>query len=95
MTNEQEKSLEKIKRQILLEEGRKNIGKYTVKVTLKGDNYSGTKTCTFEIQPKSTSLTSRSGQKKAITVKWKKQAKQTSGYQIQYGTKKNFAKQII
>ena len=26
MTNEQEKSLEKIKRQILLEEGRKNIG---------------------------------------------------------------------
>ena len=72
--------------------GRKNVGKYTVTVTLKGDNYSGTTTGTFEIKPKSTSLTSRSGQKKAITVKWKKQTKQTSGYQIQYGTKKNFAK---
>ena len=72
--------------------GRKNVGKYTVKITLKGNKYSGTKTCTFEIKPKNTRLTSESGQKKAFTVKWKKQTKQTNGYQIQYATKKNFSK---
>ena len=71
--------------------GRKKVGKYTVKVILKGDNYSGTKTCTFVIKPKSTRLTSKRGEKKAITVKWKKQSKQTSGYQLQYSTKKNFS----
>lgn len=71
--------------------GRKNVGKYTVKITLKGMNYSGTKTLTFTIKPKGTSLTSKGGQKKAFTVKWKKQTTQTSGYQIQYATKKNFS----
>lgn len=72
--------------------GRKNVGKYTVKITLKGSKYSGTKTCTFSINPKNTKLSSQSGQEKAFTVKWKKQTKQTSGYQIQYATKKNFSK---
>ena len=70
---------------------RKSIGQYTVHVTLKG-KYSGTKELTFEIVPKGTKLTAKSGQKKAFTVKWKKQKKQISGYQIQYGTKKNFSK---
>lgn len=70
---------------------RKSIGQYTVRVTLKG-KYSGTKELTFEIVPKGTKLTAKSGQKKAFTVKWKKQKKQISGYQIQYGTKKNFSK---
>lgn len=70
---------------------RKSIGQYTVCVTLKG-KYTGTKELTFEIVPKGTKLTAKSGQKKAFTVKWKKQKKQISGYQIQYGTKKNFSK---
>lgn len=70
---------------------RKSIGQYTVHVTLKG-KYTGTKELTFEIVPKGTKLTAKSGQKKAFTVKWKKQKKQISGYQIQYGTKKNFSK---
>ena len=70
---------------------RKSIGQYTVRVTLKG-KYTGTKELTFEIVPKGTKLTAKSGQKKAFTVKWKKQKKQISGYQIQYGTKKNFSK---
>lgn len=70
---------------------RKSIGQYTVCVTLKG-KYTGTKELTFEIEPKGTKLTAKSGQKKAFTVKWKKQKKQISGYQIQYGTKKNFSK---
>lgn len=71
--------------------GRKKVGKYTVKITLKGEKYSGSKTVTFTIKPKNTKLTSKKGQKKAIVVRWKKQARQTSGYQIQYATKKNFS----
>lgn len=71
--------------------GRKKVGKYTVKITLKGEKYSGSKTVTFTIKPKNTKLTSKKGQKKAIVVRWKKQSKQTSGYQIQYATKKNFS----
>lgn len=71
--------------------GRKKVGKYTVKITLKGEKYSGSKTVTFTIKPKNTKLTSKKGKKKAIVVRWKKQSKQTSGYQIQYATKKNFS----
>lgn len=72
----------------------RNVGIYTVSVTLKG-NYSGTGKATFRINPKGTSLTGLTGGKKKITVRWKKQsAKMASskitGYQIQYSTKKNF-----
>ena len=67
----------------------KSIGVKTVKVTFKG-NYSGTKTLKYRIAPKNTSkLTVKAG-KKSINVRWKKQASQTTGYQIQYSTKKNF-----
>lgn len=69
--------------------GRKNVGKYTVTVTLKG-NYSGTKSVTYTIIPKGTSISSLSAASKAFTVKWKKQATQTTGYQIQYSTSKAF-----
>lgn len=75
---------------VTYDKGRKSIGKYTVKITLKG-KYSGTKNITFTIRPKNTSLTAISGQKKAFTVKWKKQTTQTNGYQIQYATKKDFS----
>lgn len=68
--------------------GRKNVGKYTVKVTLKG-NYSGSKTLSFKINPAATTLTSLSAGKKQFTVKWKKQSTQTTGYEIQYSTSKN------
>ncbi|MCM1114611.1 MAG: hypothetical protein NC397_03855, partial [Clostridium sp.] len=71
--------------------GRKNVGKYTIKITFKG-NYSGTATKTFTIKPKNTSLSSVSAGKKKFTVKWKKYTTQTTGYQIQYSTDKNFKK---
>jgi hypothetical protein len=70
--------------------GRTNVGKYSVKVTLKG-NYSGTKTVYFKINPKGTTISSLTKASKAFTVKWKKQATQTSGYQIQYSTSSAFA----
>ena len=45
---------------------------------------------TFIIAPKGTKIKSISKGKKKITVKWKKQTKQTNGYQIQYSTSKKF-----
>ena len=71
--------------------GRKAIGAYTVTVQFKG-NYSGTKKLSFKINPKGTSLKKVTAGKKSFTVTWKKQAKQTTGYQIQYSTDKKFKK---
>ena len=64
----------------------------TATVTVKGiGNYTGSKKVTFKIKPKATSTTKMTGGSKKITVKWTKQTKQVSGYQIQYGTKKDFS----
>lgn len=71
--------------------GRKNVGKYTVTIKFKG-NYEDTVKKTFTIKPKPTTLSKVTAGKKAFTVKWKKQATQTTGYQIQYSTDKNFKK---
>lgn len=69
--------------------GRKNVGKYTVTIKLKG-KHSGKYTKTFTIKPKGTSITKLSTKNKNICVKWKKQSTQTSGYQIQYSTSSKF-----
>lgn len=71
--------------------GRKNVGKYTVKITFKG-NYSGKKNLYFTIKPKATSISNLTASKKAFTVKWKKQSSQTTGYQLQYATNSKFSK---
>lgn len=69
--------------------GRKNVGKYTVKVTFKG-KYSGTKSLSFVINPKSTSISKLTALKAGFKITWKKQATQTTGYQIQYSTSQKF-----
>ena len=69
--------------------GMKNVGKYTVKVTLKG-NYSGSKSMTYNINPKGTSVSKVTAAKKGFKVTWKKQAAQTTGYQVQYSTSNKF-----
>lgn len=73
----------------------KKIGSY--KVTVKGaGKYAGTKTATFKIVPKGTSIAKLSKAKKAFTVKWKKPSKanlkQTTGYQVRWSTSKRFTK---
>lgn len=68
----------------------KNTGLATITVTGIGDFYKGTFKKCFKIAPKGTSISKLTKAKKAFTVKWKKQATQTSGYQIQYSTNKNF-----
>ena len=69
--------------------GRKNVGRYAVKITLMGC-YEGEQTLYFTINPKSTSLSTLTATKKGFTAKWKKQATQTSGYQIMYATNSKF-----
>lgn len=71
--------------------GMKNVGRYIVTVTLKG-NYSGTITRAFDIVPKGTSIYKVTAKKKGFTVKWKKQADQTTGYEVQYSTSSKFSK---
>ena len=69
--------------------GRKNVGKYAVKVTFKG-KYRGTKTLYFTIKPKATSISSLKAGSKQFTVKWYKRSTQTTGYQVQYSTSSKF-----
>ena len=71
--------------------GRKYVGKYAVKITFKG-KYSGTKTLYFTIKPKATSISSLKAGSKKFTVKWKKQATQTTVYKVQVATNKKFKK---
>lgn len=69
--------------------GRKNVGTYTVKVTFK-KNYASSLSKTFTILPKNTASLKVTPVSKGFTVKWKKQASQTTGYQIQYSTSSKF-----
>ena len=75
--------------------GRKNVGTYGVAVTLKG-NYTGKASVKFTIKPMPTNITkfkAVSG-KLAFNVEWKKQAVQTTGYQLQYSTDSSFGKNV-
>ena len=69
--------------------GRKNVGRYAVKITLMGC-YEGEQTLYFTINPKSTRLSTLTAAKKGFTAKWKKQSTQASGYQIMYATNSKF-----
>ena len=67
------------------------VGKATVIIKFKG-NYTGTIKKTFTIKPNTTSITGTSRTSNSVTLIWKKQSKQTSGYQVQYATDKKFTK---
>lgn len=74
--------------------GRKNVGSYSVKVTLK-NRYKGTATASFKVIPKGTSIKKVSKGKSSFVVRWKKQgskmsSKKITGYQVQYATNKKF-----
>ena len=76
----------------------KNVGTATVIITGKGA-YTGSINKTFIINPKGATITKPVAAKKAITIKWKKQASKMSsarvtGYQVQYSTDKAFKKGI-
>ena len=75
-----------------------NVNVGTAKIVLTGrGKYYGTKTYTYKINPKGTTLYAPVAAKRALTVKWKKQATKMSksvitGYQIQLATNKAFTK---
>ena len=76
--------------------GRKNVGSYKVTVKFKG-NYSGTKTLTFKINPKGTTLGTPVAASRAATIKWTKQStkmatSRITGYQIMLATNSTFTK---
>ena len=68
----------------------KNVGIYTVTIVLTG-KYSRTVKRTFVINPPKTSLAKVTASAKGFNVKWKKQKKQVTGYQIQYSRSKEFS----
>lgn len=70
--------------------GCKKVGTYKVTITFKGTEYTGKTTKTFTIKPKGTSISKLTKGKKRFTVKWKKQTKETTGYEVQYSLNKNF-----
>ena len=69
--------------------GRKYVGKYNVKVTLKG-NYSGSSLKAFKIIPRSTTISTLIPGSKRFKVTWAKRVAQTTGYQIQYSASSKF-----
>lgn len=67
------------------------VNEYTVTLTFKG-SYSGTKDLTYKIVPKGNAITSlTSTAKNQITVKWSKQATETTGYVLYYATKEDIS----
>lgn len=68
----------------------KKVGKGTVTVEFNEKKYAGEMTKTFKINPKSTKISKVTPISKGFTVKWNKQAIQTTGYQVQYATNKSF-----
>ena len=71
--------------------GRKNPGKYKVTIEFLG-NYRSKVTKTFTIRPKGTKLKKLKAKSKGFQAAWKKNRKQTDGYQLQYCTGGNFTK---
>ena len=69
----------------------KNVGKATVTIKFKG-NYSGSKTLSFTINPKATSVSKLTTASKSLKVSIKKQSTQVTGYEMQYSTSKKFTK---
>lgn len=65
---------------------RKDVGVHGITISGKG-NYSGSVTKSFSISPPKTKLSKLIAGKRSVTVKWKKQTQQVSGYQIRYSQK--------
>ncbi|MCM1568489.1 MAG: fibronectin type III domain-containing protein [Roseburia sp.] len=83
------KTISKSNYTVSYESGRKNVGKYKVKVTFKG-NYKGTKNLYFTINPAPVKIKSLTAGSKKLTVKWARNTKQVTGYEIAYSTSKDF-----
>ena len=68
---------------------RTSVGETTVRVNFKGA-YTGSASASYAVVPKGTAVKSVQSQLQGFKVTWKKQTKQTTGYQVQYATNKQF-----
>lgn len=75
---------------VTMSSGRKNIGRYTVTINYKG-KYVGSKKFYFNIVPKGVSVKKVSSRVNGFTVQWPTQKTGTTGYQIQFATRKNMS----
>ena len=73
--------------------GRTSVGKYKITATGIG-NYTGSDYKYLTIRPKSTQISSITPGSKRFTLKWTKQATQTTGYEVQYDTSSKFSNPI-
>jgi hypothetical protein len=71
-------------------DGRKNVGEYKVKITIKG-SLGSTIYKTFTIKPKPTSIKGLTAKNDAFKISWNKKTTQTTGYQIRYSLKSSFS----
>ena len=69
----------------------KKIGEYNVKIIYNNEISNGEVTLKYKILPKETKISKIKSQKKKMTVQWKKQKDETTGYEIQYSTKSDFS----
>lgn len=77
----------------------KKVGKATVKITLKGDLYTGTLSKKFVVAnsneiPKKATVKSASLKNGKLTVSWKKVAKPATGIELQYSEDPNFLTKV-
>lgn len=84
------KKLDKTGYTIRYSSGRKNIGSYTVNVTgLQDNGYTGSKSATFQIVPKTLKTPSVKARKKKVAIKW---AKVSGGVKYQIAIAKKGSK---
>ncbi len=70
--------------------GRKNVGKYTVKITIKG-GLGSIVYKTFTIKPKPTTIKGLTAKDDAFKISWCKKTTQNTGYQIRYSSTSSFS----
>ena len=69
---------------------RKNVGKYRIKITIKG-GLGSTVYKTFTIKPKPTTIKGLTAKNDAFKISWNKKTTQNTGYQIRYSLKSSFS----
>ena len=90
--NREEKVISSDNYEITGEKNKKKVGIYALSVIFNNKYYQGDMLCVYKILPKGTSISSLKAKKKGFTVKWNKQATQTTGYEIHYATDSAFSK---
>ena len=68
----------------------KSVGTATIKVKFGGNYTTSTRTFTFKIVPKPTTISSLTALNNGFKVKWKAQKVQTTGYEIMYSKNSSF-----